>query len=143
MPNLKLIGTADGLASACSCSTSPGPTVCLRVLPLDIFVPRCEYVTACELNSGVVTTWCCASMSMSTNFSNSLLESLTSGNDVNVLTELLNGLKRSIASFLRASVRSTTPVVILAFRDLQRIPFHISKFIRNHMYRKMHSLCVT
>lgn len=33
----------------------PGPTVCRRVFPLDIFVPKCEYVMLVELNSGDIT----------------------------------------------------------------------------------------
>lgn len=121
-PNLKLIG-ADGLfTKACSCATSPGPTVwrlALPVVTLALVLFACCWSTVDDSGTSNVRDVVVASTSISTNFSKSLLVgSLMFGNDMRLLV-LVSGLRRS-ASDLTNSERSTMPVVILVFLDLKQ-----------------------
>ena len=110
--NLKLT-IFTGLPRACSCATSPGPTVCRRIVP---FVVTDNCID--DASVGVVGCKIFVSTSMSTvNFSKSASTGCIPNCDVIVL---VNGLRRSIVSCLTVSDRSTTPVVMLVLRDLPK-----------------------
>lgn len=108
--NLKFITILAG-PSACSCETSPGPTVCLRIVPFAATDKYMESPVDC----------CCRTLLSSLISILNFSKSASIGWIPNcVVIVLVRGLRRSIVSCLTVSEdRSTTPVVMLVLRDLK------------------------